>query len=200
MKIICAINFCHIKCIGICHRKKNGIFIHRSYHFFADNIRGRYADKYVSADKYKDLEKQLGKVNSALTEKTTEYDTLKEKAGDNAELKAEIERLKAENTNTVNSLKDDYEKQLKRSTVINEIQNKYHPKDVNDIIPHIDMEKISVENDNIVGLTEQITPLTESKAYLFGNEPQRNKSGLEHDDKDYDTARLEAAFGITKKE
>lgn len=40
-------------------------------------------DKYVSADKYKDLEKQLGKVNSALTEKTTEYDTLKEKAGDN---------------------------------------------------------------------------------------------------------------------
>ena len=156
--------------------------------------------KYVSADKYKDLEKQLGKVNSALTEKTTEYDTLKEKAGDNAELKAEIERLKAENTNTVNSLKADYEKQLKRSTVINEIQNKYHPKDVNDIIPHIDMEKISVENDNIVGLTEQITPLTESKAYLFGNEPQRNKSGLKHDDKDYDTARLEAAFGITKKE
>lgn len=157
-------------------------------------------DKYVSADKYKDLEKQLGKVNSALTEKTTEYDTLKEKAGDNAELKAEIERLKAENTNTVNSLKADYEKQLKRSTVINEIQNKYHPKDVNDIIPHIDMEKISVENDNIVGLTEQITPLTESKAYLFGNEPQQNKSGLEHDNKDYDTARLEAAFGITKKE
>lgn len=39
-------------------------------------------DKYVSTDKYKDLEKQLGKVNSALTEKTTEYDTLKEKAGD----------------------------------------------------------------------------------------------------------------------
>lgn len=156
-------------------------------------------DKYVSADKYKDLEKQLGKVNSALTEKATEYDTLKEKAGDNAELKAEIERLKVENTNTVNSLKADYEKQLKRSTVINEIQNKYHPKDVNDIIPHIDMEKISVENDNIVGLTEQITPLTESKAYLFGNEP-RNKSGLKHDDKDYDTARLEAAFGITKKE
>lgn len=40
-------------------------------------------DKYVSADKYKDLEKQLGKVNSALTEKATEYDTLKEKACDN---------------------------------------------------------------------------------------------------------------------
>lgn len=157
-------------------------------------------NQYVSADKYKDLENQLGKVNSALTEKTTEYDKLKEKAGDNADLKAEIDRLKEENTNTVNNLKTEYEKQLKRSTVINEIQNKYHPKDVNDIMPHIDMEKISVGNDGIVGLTEQITPLTESKAYLFGNEPQRNKSGLKHDDKDYDTARLEAAFGITKKE
>lgn len=42
-----------------------------------------FTDEYVSVDKYKDLEKQLGKVNSALTEKTTEYDTLKEKAGDN---------------------------------------------------------------------------------------------------------------------
>lgn len=40
-------------------------------------------NQYVSADKYKDLENQLGKVNSALTEKTTEYDKLKEKAGDN---------------------------------------------------------------------------------------------------------------------
>ena len=157
-------------------------------------------DEYVSKDKYRDLEIQLGKVNSALTEKTTEYDTLKEKAGDNADLKAEIERLKAENTNTVNSLKADYEKQLKRSAVINEIQNKYHPKDVSDIMPHIDMGKISVEDDTIVGLTEQITPLTESKAYLFGNEPPRKKSGLEHDEKDYDTAKLEAAFGITKKE
>ena len=40
-------------------------------------------DEYVSVNKYKDLEIQLSKVNSALTEKTTEYDTLKEKAGDN---------------------------------------------------------------------------------------------------------------------
>ncbi len=157
-------------------------------------------DKYVSADKYKDLEKQLGKVNSALTEKTTEYDTLKGKAGDNAELKAEIERLKTENTNTVNSLKADYEKQLKRSAVINEIQNKYHPKDVNDIIPHIDMEKISVKNDSIVGLSEQVTPLTESKAYLFDEKQPLKKSGLNHSDPSVDMSRLEASFGITKKE
>lgn len=157
-------------------------------------------NQYVSADKYKDLENQLGKVNSALTEKTTEYEKLKEKAGDNADLKAEIDRLKEENTNTVNNLKTEYEKQLKRSTVINEIQNKYHPKDVNDIMPHIDMEKISVGNDGIVGLTEQVTPLTESKAYLFGEEPPKKKSGLSHDAKEIDHTRLEAAFGLKKKE
>lgn len=157
-------------------------------------------DEYVSKDKYRDLEIQLGKVNSALTEKTTEYDTLKEKAGNNADLKAEIERLKAENTNTVNSLKADYEKQLKRSTVINEIQNKYHPKDVNDIIPHIDMEKISVEDNSIVGLSEQITPLTESKAYLFDEKQPFKKSGLNHDDPAVDMSRLKASFGIMKKE
>ena len=59
------------------------------------------SDKYVSKDKYKELETQLSKVNSALTEKTKEYDSLKDKAGDNAELKNEIERLKSENETTI---------------------------------------------------------------------------------------------------
>ena len=158
------------------------------------------SDKYVSKDKYKELENQLSKVNSALTEKTKEYDSLKEKAGDNADLKNEIERLKSENETTINELKADYDKQLKRSAVINEIQNKYHPKDVSDVMPHIDMEKISIDNDNIIGLTEQITPLTENKAYLFSEQSKPNKSGLGHGGTEQNDAALRAAFGIKEKE
>lgn len=158
------------------------------------------SDKYVSKDKYKELETQLSKVNSALTQKTAEYDNLKEKAGNNAELKNEIERLKTENETTINELKADYDKQLKRSAVINEIQNKYHPKDVSDVMPHIDMEKISIDNDNIIGLTEQITPLTENKAYLFTEPTKPPKSGLGHGGTEQNEAALRAAFGIKEKE
>lgn len=41
--------------------------------------------QYVSEAKYKDLETQLERVNSALTDKTAEYDNLKSKVGNNAE-------------------------------------------------------------------------------------------------------------------
>lgn len=158
------------------------------------------AGQYVSEDKYKDLEIQLDRVNSALADKTAEYDSLKSKAGDNAELKNEIERLKTEHADTINGLKTDYAKQLKRSAVINEIERKYHPKDVTDIMPHIDMEKISIDNDNVVGLTEQMTPLTESKAYLFGEQSNPKKSGLNHNGSEINDAALRASFGLKKKE
>lgn len=156
--------------------------------------------QYVSEAKYKDLETQLERVNSALTDKTAEYDSLKSKAGDNAELKNEIERLKTEHATTITGLKTDYAKQLKRSAVINEIERKYHPKDVSDIMPHIDMEKISIDNDNIVGLTEQVTPLMENKAYLFGEQQNPKKSGLNHNGAEISDSVLRAAFGLKKKE
>lgn len=112
--------------------------------------------QYVSEDKYKDLEIQLDRVNSALADKTAEYDSLKSKAGDNAELKDEIERLKTEHADTINGLKTDYAKQLKRSAVINEIERKYHPKDVTDIMPHIpnvtNVPNINVDCDSKAGL------------------------------------------------
>lgn len=156
--------------------------------------------QYVSEAKYKDLETQLERVNSALTDKTAEYDSLKSKAGDNAELKNEIERLKTEHAATITGLKTDYAKQLKRSAVINEIERKYHPKDISDIMPHIDMEKISIDNDNIVGLTEQVTPLTENKTYLFGEQQNPKKSGLNHNGSEISASALRTAFGLKKKE
>lgn len=155
---------------------------------------------YVSKEKYDGLETQLQNVNTALSDKTKEYDTLKEKAGDNESLKSEIERLKGEHKTNIDNLTTNFNEQLKVSAVKTEITTKYKPKDVNDIMPHIDMSKVTVDNDTITGLTEQIDPLKESKAYLFG-EDKKNKSGLDHGNTGDDDARLRAAFGLsTKKE
>ena len=155
---------------------------------------------YVSKEKYDSLETQLQNVNTALSDKTKEYDTLKEKAGDNESLKSEIERLKGEHKTNIDNLTSNFNEQLKLSAVKTEITTKYKPKDVNDIMPHIDMSKVTLDKDTITGLTEQIDPLKESKAYLFG-EDKKKKSGLDHDDTGDDDAKLRAAFGLsTKKE
>lgn len=154
---------------------------------------------FVSKEKYTGLEQQLQKVNTALSDKTKEYDTLKEKAGDNESLKSEIERLKGEHKNELDNLTTSYNEQLKKSAVVTEISTKYRPKDVNDILPHIDMAKVTIEKDSITGLVEQLDPLTESKAYLF-EEQKKKKGGLDHDDiDDGGDAMLRAAFGLKTK-
>ena len=150
---------------------------------------------YVSKDKYSALEGQLQSVNTALSDKTKEYDSLKEKAGDNESLKNEIERLKGEHKTNIDNLTKSYNEQLKMSAVKTEITTKYKPKDVNDIMPHIDMSKVTVDKDTITGLTEQMDPLKESKSYLFG-EDKKKKSGFEHGDAGDDVSRVRAAFGL----
>lgn len=156
--------------------------------------------KYVSDEKYKGLESQLEKLNSALSAKTAEYDALKEKAGDNQSLKDEIESLKTAHSGELESLKNSYESQLKHSAIAAEITASYKPKDIKDIMPYVDESRITVDGDSIVGLKEQLDPLKESKSYLFEEDKPTGRSGLNHNDKDdFDSQRLREAFGLKNK-
>ena len=156
--------------------------------------------KYVSDEKYKGLESQLQKLNSALNAKTAEYDALKEKAGDNQSLKDEIESLKTAHSDELESLKNSYESQLKHSAIAAEITANYKPKDIKDIMPYVDESQITVDGDSIVGLKEQLDPLKESKSYLFEEDKPMSRSGLNHNDKDdFDSQRLREAFGLKNK-
>lgn len=165
--------------------------------------------EYVLAGRVTGLEAQLEKVNAALTAKTAEYDALKEKAGDNQSLKDEIENLKAAHTAEIGELKTQYDEQLKKSAVVSAITSKYRPKDVADILPHVDMAKVTVDKDTVIGLSEQLDPLKENKPYLFevdnnggNNGGGSRRSGLNHGDNGdkYDEAALRAAFGIKEEQ
>lgn len=165
-----------------------------------------HTDEYVSKSKYKDLETQLERANNALASKTTEYDTLAQKAGDNQSLKDEIDRMKSAHETEINNLKAEHQKAEKRSLVVATISTKYHPKDVSDIMPHIDMEKITVDGETVIGLTEQLDPLKEAKSYLFEEAGadggmRKKKGGFEHggDTSDADEAILRASFGLKPK-
>lgn len=65
-------------------------------------------------------------------------------------------------------------KKEKLSTAINKELAEAKPKDVNDLIKFLDMEKVVLKEDGTVeGLTDQLTALQKDKAYLFDNaEPQ----------------------------
>lgn len=65
-------------------------------------------------------------------------------------------------------------KKEKLSTAINKQLADAKPKDVNDLVKFLDMEKVVLKDDGTVeGLTDQLTALQKDKAYLFDNaEPQ----------------------------
>lgn len=157
--------------------------------------------KYVSSAKYTALEKQLNSAQELLDNKSQEYDQLKAAAGDNEKLTEEIKTLKSTYETEKANLENTYKAQLKRSTIENRIIADYRPKDVNDIIPHLDLDKISVDGDNIVGLAEQMEPLKESKAYYFGKEENKPAGGLDHGGNSGDNySAIFAAAGVKQEE
>lgn len=73
-------------------------------------------------------------------------------------------------------------KKEKLTTAINKELAEAKPKDVNDLMKFLDMEKVVLKDDGTVeGLTDQLTALQKDKAYLFDNaepQPQPNKGFL----------------------
>lgn len=73
-------------------------------------------------------------------------------------------------------------KKEKLTTAINKVLADAKPKDVNDLVKFLDMEKVVLKDDGTVdGLTDQLTTLQKDKAYLFDNvetQPQPGKGFL----------------------
>lgn len=148
---------------------------------------GRLADiskgEFVSNSKYSALQKQYDDTKALLDDKSKEYDELKKTAGDNTELQGQIDKLKTDFEAQRSDLVKNYEAQIKKSKIENRIINDYKPNDINDILPHLDFEKIKVNDDGINGLKEQMDELKKTKAYYFGgvdNGKQDGASGLDH--------------------
>ena len=68
-------------------------------------------------------------------------------------------------------------KKEKLTTAINKVLADAKPKDVNDLMKFLDMEKVVLKDDGTVeGLTDQLTALQKDKAYLFDNVESQSQS------------------------
>lgn len=117
----------------------------------------------VSADA---LQAQLAEANKAIEGfKGMDIEGIKKASED---YKAAAEKATTEATAQIAAIKFDHalEKELKDAKV----------KDPADVIPHLkrDMLKLD-ENGKFIGLTEQLKPLQESKAYLFDTDTPQPK-------------------------
>lgn len=156
--------------------------------------------EYVRKAKYDALETQLTETQSLLDGKSKDFDALKATAGDNQELKNQIDSLKTQFETDKAAITSQYEEKLKRNTVATQIMKDYKPKDVEDVISHIDLSKIELKDDKISGLSEQVDALKEAKAYYFETDTLPGATGLEHNNGgETDVSAIRKSMGLKNK-
>ena len=157
--------------------------------------------EYVSKGKYEALETQLNNTQTLLTDTSAKLETAIQSAGDNEALRQELENLKTTNQSNLDNLKNEYESKLKTAAVMAEI-TKAGANDPADILPHIDMAAVTINDKGSMGLSEQIEAIKTAKPYLFKAEQpagQRGASGLSHGSGGDDTAeinKMRAVMGL----
>ena len=135
--------------------------------------------QFVSKDKYGALETQLNNTQTLLTDTSAKLETALQNAGDNEALRQEIENIKNANQTEIANITAQYDAKLKNAAVMAEL-TKAGANDPADILPHLKMEAITVTDNGIVGLSDQLEPIKTAKPYLFKGVQKPGASGLEH--------------------
>lgn len=154
---------------------------------------------YVSKGKYEALETQLNNTQTLLTDTSAKLEAAIQSAGDNEALRQELENLKNTNQTEIANLTAQYDAKLKNAAVMAEL-TKAGANDPADILPHLKMDAITVTDNGIVGLSDQLEPIKTAKPYLFkGEQKIMGASGLPHDTGGDDTAeqnKMRAVMGL----
>jgi hypothetical protein len=122
---------------------------------------------FIPKDKYNEVAEAKKKLEADLQARDAQLEQLKQAAGNSEELKAQIEALQAENKKAAEEwqakmaqMKLDFA--LERALTTAKAKN---PKAVKALL---DMEKVKLDGEQLLGLDDQLKALQQSDPYLFG--------------------------------
>ena len=109
-----------------------------------------------------------------LAEANDEIESLQKQVKDPTDAEKEVKALQEKIAGMEANAKKE-----KLTTAINKVLADAKPKDVNDLMKFLDMEKVVLKDDGTVeGLTDQLTTLQKDKAYLFDNVESQPRKGF----------------------
>ena len=134
-----------------------------------------------------DLKSQISQLQSQLDKKTSEYDNLKESTKDYNILNEKINKLELDKSTLAT---EKAQLQVDLDTKVSEIQKTHaiensvrdaNAKNIKAVMALLDMEKISFEEGELKGVTEQLEALTngEDTKFLFGSNTPVKLTGAE---------------------
>ena len=158
---------------------------------YTDEIKEKVGDKklivldegkYIPVDKFNAKNEEVKQQKEQLDSYKKQLKEIEKKAKGNEELEKTIKDLRADNDK-----KDtDYQATIKTQTKDFAIQTaikEAQGKNVKAITALLDVEKITVDDNGIVGLSDQLKAIKESDAYLFGEEKIVGPGGHQDGDK-----------------
>jgi len=123
---------------------------------------------FIPKDKYNETAEAKKRLEADLAARDQQLEQLKQAAGNSEELKAQIEQLQAENQKAgeewqakVTQMQLDFA--VERALAAAKAKN---PKAVKALL---DLEKVKLDGEQLLGLDEQLKELQKSDAYLFGD-------------------------------
>ena len=116
-----------------------------------------------------ELKSQVAQLQTQLNDKISEFNNLKESTKDYDALKTKVTDLMTDNTNLKNEISTKVN-QLQKTHAIESGVRDAKAKNVKAVMALLDMDKITFENGELSGMTEQLETLSkgEDTSFLFG--------------------------------
>lgn len=128
---------------------------------------------YVPKIELDNANSEIASLKDTVKERDKQLKQIKENAGDNEDLKKQIEKLEADNKTAAENYKAEI-KQLKINAAVDMALTKSGAKTMKAVKALLDMNNIKIDGEgNVTGVDEQVKSLAESEdtKYLFNTEP-----------------------------
>ena len=122
---------------------------------------------FIPKDKYNEAAEAKKKLETDIQERDKQLEELKNAAGNSEELKAQIEQLQAENQKAAEEWQAKMA-QMQLDFAIEKALTTAKAKNAKAVKALLDMEKVKLDGEQLLGLDDQLKALQQSDPYLFG--------------------------------
>ena len=123
---------------------------------------------FIPKDKYNETAEAKKRLETDLQARDAQLEQLKQAAGNSEELKKQIEQLQAENKKAADEWQTRVA-QMQMDFAVERALAAAKAKNPKAVKALLDMEKVKLDGDKLLGLDEQLKELQKSDAYLFGD-------------------------------
>lgn len=124
---------------------------------------------YVTKERFNQVNTEAKDYKQQVTERDKQITSLKDEFKDATGLKEKVEKLEADNKKK----DDDYQAQLKQlqfDNALNQALKDTNPKNVKALKAMLELDKVKLDGDTLLGLDDQIKSIKKEHDYLFEKE------------------------------